>query len=61
MPDLKGTVITLHCLIHINVIQLQQDKEYRRTPFRLLIRKDDRQDKCVIIYKSYLHHVLKDI
>lgn len=30
MPDLKGTVITLHCLIHINVIQLQQDDEYRK-------------------------------
>lgn len=27
MPDLKGSIITLHCLIYINVIQLQQDGE----------------------------------
>lgn len=29
VPNLEGSVVTLHCLIHVDVIQLQCDKERR--------------------------------
>lgn len=63
MPDLKGTVIPLHCFIHVNVIQLQRNYEIKIIQATDHEMNDNNSQVTVkeLNQNADLHHILKSI
>lgn len=58
VPDLEGSVVALHRLVHVNVVQLWQDGESKK--HRSGKKKQCWKRKGVMV-NIYLHHVLEDV